>query len=115
MSSTWSAPPPPISTHFAKLIPANEAAKKAFSRVVGKIKVDPGGEGEVHASRYVAVDAEEEEVVVGGWVSGSGSEEKGESESDDGNEGVEEVRKRVWTGYYVLDFAVPPRRPNIGV
>lgn len=115
MSSTWSPPPPPLPTHFAKLIPANEAAKKAFSRVAGKIKADTGGKGEVHVGRYIIVESEEEEVVVGGWVRRSGSEEKGESESDDGNEGVEEVRNRVWTGYYVLDFAIPPRRPNIGV
>lgn len=97
MSEPWPQPSPPLPTLFAKLVPANLAARKAFSRIASHFK---GGGGEGWSERYVVIDRERDEGVEGG--SGSGSE--GES-----------VKRKIWTGWYVLDLGIPPRRPGVGM
>lgn len=105
MTTEWSIPPP-LPTAFAKLIPTNKAAKKAFSRIASKIKAGSSDGLSDHVSRYVVIDSVQDDMVE--------CPSESESESDGGSR-ERGVRSKVWTGYYVLDFKNAPKRPGSGM
>ena len=83
-------------TPFAKLIPSNASARRAFDSLAQNMKDDPVWKP--HSRRYIHVNAEKKEVPN---VSMEGY-------------GPYEGRKEIWTGFYILSFGVAPIDPRRG-
>jgi len=99
--------PAPSSPKFARLIPTNHAAKEAFNRLAPRFMgiEESGKRWDPHAIKYIVIDEEQEEMCLS--QSGSKCDNGGDTRLADRKESI-------WTGYYQLDFDVPPRLPHRG-
>ncbi|KAL8963753.1 MAG: hypothetical protein Q9183_004974 [Haloplaca sp. 2 TL-2023] len=83
---------------FARLIPRNPSAKKAFSEVVNHIRADASSKT-IPPAEYIRAEPDTEKLTVGCGFT--------ESEVDDHNQRVE--KKEAWTGAYIVSLKPRPR------
>lgn len=91
------------SSLFARLIPANDAAKKTFHEVARRFVEDMTRTWSWHAGKYIFINTSQDDGQ--GLDFGSKSINDGESLRS---------RSGIWTGHYLLDFDVPPADPHKG-
>jgi len=84
---------------FARLVPANKVACKAFHDIAESMKRDASWRP--HARQYIHVSSTKKEF----------SEVISASDTD---EVPEAAKYNLWTGYYRLSFRVPPSNPRLG-
>lgn len=93
----------PESFPFARLLPANDAAKKAFHEVARRLVEDRTHTWSMHAANYLCIEIGQYDpkILV--------NESKGVNEV-----GIVKPVSEMWTGHYRLDFMVPPPDPHKG-
>lgn len=82
---------------FARLVPANRAARVAFSEIVGEVKSDSNWNR--HAQRYIHINGKEELL---SELSASETETEAKEQ------------RCLWTGYYRFNINIPPFSQGLG-
>lgn len=86
---------------FARLVPANRAARIAFNEVVDKLRTPDSGWTETGLEKYMHIDRVKVDV----------HEENSDTDTDGD---IPPLTISLWTGYYRLNLDIPPSNGKIG-